>query len=53
MCAHTFVYVTLLIENSADCVMENCRLNNVDPEEREKEGQGEEIYSLRKLEIIY
>lgn len=41
MCAHTSVCVALLIKNSADCVMENCRLNNVDPQEREKEGQGD------------
>lgn len=34
-CAHTFVYVALLIENGADCVMENCR-PNVGREEREE-----------------
>lgn len=34
-CAHTFVYVVLLIENGVDCAIENCRPNNVDHEEKE------------------
>jgi len=40
-CAHTFVYIVLLIENGVDCEMENCRPNNVDREEREKEGESD------------
>jgi len=35
-CAHTFIYIALLIENGADCVMENCRPNNVGREEHEE-----------------
>lgn len=41
VCAHTFVYVALLIENGTDCVMKNCRPNNVGREEREKKGEGD------------
>lgn len=36
VCSYTFVYIELLIENGADCVIENCRPNNVGREEREK-----------------
>jgi hypothetical protein len=36
MRTHTFAYVALLIENGIDCVMENCRPNNVGREERKR-----------------
>lgn len=47
VCATAFerLYVCVcrivVIENSIDCVMENCRPNNVDREECEKERQGD------------
>lgn len=39
-----YLYVALLIENSTDCAMENCRPNNVDREEREKQVKVIEIF---------
>lgn len=49
LCTHTFVYVALLIENSTDCAMENCRPNNVDREKHEKEREGDRNILWEKI----